>query len=443
MICDDVVAEIMMSRDAREDMNLLDEDDIYKKACRLSVYDLGIKNKLGDIAGKWKHTRSAGCKKFKEFRFLMLLLALHGGDSLYVVEDNINNTAKGRIKRCRVTNPNTCKKDLVRFKARPAYREMVRLKRSGWNIGTVVVSRGYVDSRAVGWVNETQDIWANTTKRLRKLTRNGKVKVFYAHEMSVGSLATESYFPHTHITYFYQGEEPKERIEGLFLDYDVSFDTEPVGDLEGMMRYNFSAYTPMEVYRRELGDVPIRDLNRAVWNWVENARYVFKGVTRAGAIGFCRKEENWSLLSVNAGNKIMGNNYAYEKPRFFAGSRGPDIGGSESTPEACPGMGMVGEGGNEPPHHGGICEGSRGGVQGISSWPEGGNDGGGCGRNSGGRDVQGSRGDPGEYDAGRDGEECCMVDTISGEGIWSGYKSHREPGSTCSKSSHLGERCQV
>lgn len=381
--------------DARYEMDFTDPLQVLMKSRELPLEELGTKNRLREILNIDSKNISSGCKEGDELTFLLMLLATRSSEEFGIVEGNVDrNEWSHRSKYCRITNPKTAQQCKSKFWKRGAGRMIPDLLASGWRASTCVVSAGYIDISRNDWTENCYSFWDTTVKGLKRITRNGKIKVLYSHELSVASLGDDVYYPHTHVIYFYRGKDPIERFNQVFATEDVMHGG-GVRNIENLVRYLYAVYTPVKAYSREVRDVPLRKLNQKLWDWVENARWVFNGIKRVGELGFrSGGVKNVDLPSVREENKILEDNYTYEKPKRLFNRCGRRAGGErESTTEGVCRERMATEGGNGEVEHGGIhCRGGAG-VSGISSWPEGSHAAGGCGGAGYRGSIQGVRRD--------------------------------------------------
>jgi hypothetical protein len=360
--------------DARYEMDFTDPLQVLMKSRELPLEELGTKNRLREILNSDSKDVSSGCKERDELTFLLMLLATRSSEEFGIVEGNVNRDEwSHRSKYCRITNPKTAQQCKSKFWSRSAGRAIPDLLASGWRASTCVVSNGYIDVSEGDWTENCYRFWGATVKGLKRITRNGKIKVLYSHELSVASLGDDIYYPHTHVIYFYRGEDPIERFNQVFTTEDVMGGGR-VRNIKNLVRYLYAVYTPIKAYSREVGVVPLKKLNQKAWDWVENARWVFNGVKRVGELGFrSGAVKNVSLPSVGEGNKILEDNYIYEKPRRLFNRCGRRAGRErESTAQTVCGEGMAPESRNGEMEHAPVYRGSPEGESGISSWTEGG-----------------------------------------------------------------------
>lgn len=397
-----IIMELVLSkeqvgnRDAKYEMNLEDSFHCLMKSREMGVEDWRARKYLemihwGRDGDDKKRTISAGCKNFEDFQFLMRLLAASGRDEARIVEQNLKIETKSM--HCRMLNPISALQDKWNYKGVVA--EIERLKGEGWRVRDLVIHSGYIRPE-VGWIDEVWEWWDKVHVGLRRVARGGKVKLMFSREVSVGSLDRRCYHPHVHVMYLYKGEDPIERFERFLPDESISPDIAPVKNIDGMTRYFFGVSTPREAYKREWTPEASRKINTSLWEWMDEVKALYYNRKRIGKFGISGKVEKSSLPSVPDQNKIIEDNYAYAKrTRLSNGCGGRASGERESTTQIVIREGMAPESGNGGNHHGGVHQECRGGEPGISSRPEGGNDGRGNNGGSCGRDDEGSRDDLG------------------------------------------------
>jgi hypothetical protein len=367
------------NRDAKYEMNLDDSFHCLMKSREMGVEDWRARKYLEmihwgrDGDGKAR-TISAGCKKFKDFQFLMRLLAASGRDESRIVEQNLRLETKPMHSR--LLNPISALQDKANYKG--TVEEIVKLRSEGWRVRDLVIHGDYLHPE-VGWIDEIWNWWEEVHVGLRRVARGGKVKLIFSREVSVHSLERRTYHPHVHVMYLYKGGDPVDRFEKFLPNMSISPDVAPVRNPDGLTRYFFGVSTPREAYRREWTPETSKVINTSVWEWMDEIQALYYNRKRIGKFGFGSRCQNVSLPSVPEENKIIEDNYIYEKrTRLSIGCGRRDCGRWEPTVKGFGRTGIFREGGDGEVEHGGVHRGSRERVTGVSSWPEGGHAGGGC-----------------------------------------------------------------
>jgi len=360
------------NRNAKYEMNLDDPLDCLMKSREMGVEDWRAKKYLEMIRNA--RTISTGCKKFDDYQFLLRTLAVSGRDEARIVEQNLQVETKAMHSR--LLNPISAMQDRHNYKG--VIGDIERLRREGWKIRNLVIHAGYL-SPTTGWIDQVWNWWEDVHVGLRRVCRNGGVKAVFSREISVSSLIERTYHPHVHVLYMYKGADPMERFHKFLPGCDISPDMRPVRSVKGLIRYFFGVSTPRQAYISEWSPESSRVVNMAIWEWMDDMKALYYNRKRIGRFGLTVRGEKSSLPSVGEQNKIIEDNYIYEKrTRLSIGCGGRNCWKQEQVTEALCGTGISGESRNGEVEHGGIHQGSRGGVQRISSWIEGGHADGGC-----------------------------------------------------------------
>ena len=373
-------------RDAKYKMNLDDEIDCLMHSRTMGVEDWRAKKYL-DLIKDRARTVSTGCKKFEDYRFLLRLLGVSGREEGRIVEQNLQVEVKPIHSR--LLNPISAMQDRHNYKG--VVEDIERLRREGWRVKNLVIHGGQVNPD-VGWNEFIWDWWMEIHDGLTRICRGGHVKLVFSREVSVSSLVQRGYHPHVHVLYLYKGKDPIERFERFLPGCEISVDHRPVKSVKGLVRYYFGVSTPRKAYRAEWSPETSFQVNRSLWEWMDEIQMLYYNRKRIGKFGLSANAEKSGLPSVNDENKIIEDNYIYEKPKRLFNRCGRRAGGErESTTESICRERMATEGGNGEVEHGGIHCGSGAGVSGISSWPEGSHAAGRCGGCSYRGSIQGVR----------------------------------------------------